>query len=193
MENLKILVEVSARHIHVTKEHLEILFGSGHKLTHKKDLSQPGQFACEERLQVVGPKGSFPGVSILGPERDATQIEVSLSDARILGIKVPVRESGDTSGSTGIKLVGPKGEVNLEEGVIAAKRHIHIKPITADKYNLQDKQIVKAFIKNDARSIIFDDVCVRVREDFNDAMHIDVDEANAGLISGEVFGEVITA
>lgn len=192
MENLKILVEVSARHIHVTKEHLEILFGAGHKLTHKKDLSQPGQFACEERLQVIGPKGSFPAVSILGPERPATQVEVSMSDARILGITAPVRESGDTTGSAGIKLVGPKGEVELSEGVIIAKRHIHIKPTTADKYNLNDKQTVKVAIKNDARSIIFDDVCVRVRDDFNDAMHIDVDEANAGLVSGEVFGDVIT-
>lgn len=192
MENLKILVEVSARHIHITKEHLETLFGSGHKLTHKKDLSQPGQFACEERLAVVGPKGSFPAVSILGPERSATQIEISMSDARVLGIKAPVRESGDTAGSTGIKLVGPKGEVELNEGVIIAKRHIHIDPATASKYNLKDQQIVKVAIKNDARSIIFDDVCTRVRDDFSDAMHIDVDEANAGLVSGEVFGEVIT-
>lgn len=192
MENLKILVEVSARHIHLTKKDLEILFGTGHQLTHKKDLSQPGQYACEERLQVIGPKGSFPGVSILGPERNITQVEISMSDARVLGIVAPVRESGDILNSSGIKLVGPKGEITLKEGVIIAKRHVHIHTDTASNYNLKDKQIVKVSIKNHCRSIIFDDVCVRVSDTFSDAMHIDVDEANAALVSGEVYGDIIT-
>ena len=123
-----VLVETSARHVHVTKETLETLFGAGYTLTKKKDLSQPGQFACEERVQVIGPKGSFPAVSILGPERPEDQVEISASDARSIGVAAPVRESGDIAGSGACKLVGPKGEVELKEGVIVAKRHIHMTP-----------------------------------------------------------------
>lgn len=137
-----VLVEVSARHAHVTQEALEILFGKGHTLTPKKDLSQPGQFACEERITVVGPKKELAGVSILGPVRGATQIELSATDARSIGIAAPVRESGDVAGSAGCKLVGPCGEIEISEGVIVAKRHIHMTPADAEKYGIKDNQVV---------------------------------------------------
>lgn len=130
----KVLVETSARHVHVTREALDILFGEGYELTVKKELSQPGQFASNERVAVVGPKGSFPAVSILGPVRPENQVELSLTDARSIGVTAPVRESGDVAGSGACKLVGPKGEVELECGVIAAQRHIHATPEDAEKY-----------------------------------------------------------
>lgn len=187
----KVLVETSARHIHVSQEHLEILFGKGATLTNKKDLSQPGQYACVERLAVVGPKNQFPGVTILGPVRGATQVEISLTDARTLGIAAPVRESGDTKGSGACKLVGPCGEVELSEGVIVAKRHIHLTPADAEKFGVKDKEIVGLKIDNDTRSIIFGDVVVRVNENFAAAAHLDTDEANAGALSGEVYGEIV--
>ena len=136
----KVLVETSARHVHVTREALDILFGEGYELTVKKELSQPGQFASNERVAVVGPKGSFPAVSILGPVRPENQVEISLTDARSIGVTAPVRESGDVAGSGACKLVGPKGEIELECGVIAAQRHIHATPEDAEKYGLQDKQ-----------------------------------------------------
>lgn len=141
-----VMVETSARHVHVTEETLEILFGKGYQLTKKKDLSQPGQFACEERVQVIGPKNSFPAVSILGPTRPADQVELSASDARSIGVAAPVRESGDIAGSGACKLVGPKGEVELKEGVIVAKRHIHMTPEDAENYGVKDKQVVS--VKN---------------------------------------------
>ena len=123
-----VLVETSARHLHVTQQDLETLFGAGHQLTPKKDLSQPGQYACVERVDVVGPKKTLTGVTILGPVRSATQVELSLTDARSIGLSVPIRESGDVAGSAACRLVGPAGEVELTEGVIAAKRHIHMTP-----------------------------------------------------------------
>ena len=187
----QVLVEVSARHIHVTRQDLETLFGAGHELTPKKDLSQPGQYACEERVDVVGPKNTIKGVSILGPVRPATQLEVSLTDARTLGVKAPVRESGDVAGSPGIKLVGPCGEVELKEGVIAAKRHIHITPDDAEKFGVQDRQIVEVRVTTDGRSLTFGDVVVRVNKNFAAAMHIDTDEANAAAAYGEIYGEII--
>ena len=186
-----VLVETSARHVHVTQEALEILFGEGYELTKKKDLSQPGQFACEERVQVIGEKSSFPAVSILGPVRPACQVEISASDARSIGVKAPVRESGDIAGSGACKLVGPKGEVELKEGVIIAKRHIHMTPEDAEKYGLEDKQIVSVEIKSDERSLIFGDTVVRVSDKYALAMHIDTDEANAGGISGSAEGEIV--
>ena len=137
----KVLVETSARHVHLTEEHIETLFGKGHALTHKKDLSQPGQFACEERVTVVGPKKSIANVIVLGPARPASQVEVSLTDARTLGVDAPVRESGDVAGSGACKLVGPAGEVELTEGVIAAKRHIHLTPADAEAFGVADKEI----------------------------------------------------
>ena len=188
----KILVETSARHIHVTKEDLETLFGTGATLTNKKDLSQPGQFACEERVKVVGPKSEMPGVTILGPERPATQVELSLTDARKLGIDAPIRESGDIKGSGACKLVGPCGEVELKEGVIVAKRHIHMTPADAAAYNVQDKEIVSVKIESAQRSLVLGDVVVRVHPNFALAMHIDTDESNAvACARGEAFGELI--
>lgn len=187
----KVLVETSARHIHITQEHLEILFGKGATLTNKKDLSQPGQFACTERLTVVGPKKEMPGVTILGPVRTATQVEISLTDARSLGITAPVRESGDVKDSGGCKLVGPCGEVEISEGVIVAKRHIHLTPDDAAKFGVEDKEIVGLKIENGVRSLILGDVVVRVNKNFAAAAHLDTDEANAGALSGEVYGEIV--
>ena len=184
----KILVETSARHIHLTQEHVEILFGAGHQLTKKKDLSQPGQFACEERVTVVGPKRELANVSVLGPVRNASQVELSLTDARSIGITAPVRESGDLEGSAPCKLVGPAGEVELTEGVIAAKRHIHMTPEDARSFGVADKEIVKVRIDKEGRALIFDDVVVRVSASYATAMHIDTDESNAcgGANSGEI-------
>ncbi len=187
----KILVETSARHVHVTQETLEILFGKGHELTVKKYLSQPGQFASEEKVDVVGPKNTISRVSILGPVRKANQVEVSLSDARTLGVQAPVRESGDIAGSAAVKLVGPCGEVELTEGCIAAKRHIHLTPEDAKEYGLENGQIVSVVLNDTARPLIFGDVVVRVSEKFSAAMHIDTDESNAaGCVPG-LMGEIL--
>lgn len=186
-----VLVETSARHVHVTQEALETLFGAGYELTKKKDLSQPGQFACEERVQVIGEKSSFPSVSILGPVRSACQVELSASDARSIGVKAPVRESGDIAGSGACRLVGPKGEVELKEGVIIAKRHIHMTPEDAEKYGLQDKQVVSVEIKSAERSLVFGDTVVRVSPKFALAMHIDTDESNAVMAAPGTLGVIL--
>ena len=188
--NNKVLVETSARHVHLSREHIDILFGEGYQLTNIKDLSQPGQFACQERVTVVGPKKSIERVSILGPERKASQVEVSFTDARTLGVVAPVRESGDVGGSAPCKLVGPCGEVELSEGVIIAKRHIHFTPAEAEEAGVSDKEIVKVKVNSD-RTTIFDDVVVRVHPNFSAAMHIDTDEANASCAFGTVYGEII--
>ena len=175
----KILVETSARHVHVTQETLEALFGEGYELTVKKELSQPGQFASNEKVKVVGPRGEL-SCSILGPCRNFNQIEVSLTEARQLGITALVRESGDIAGTNGCKLVGPCGEVDLEEGVIAAKRHVHMTPEDAEKFGVENGEIIKVQVEgNNNRSLIFDDVVVRVSPKFKLAMHIDTDESNA--------------
>ena len=187
----EVLVETSARHVHVSREALDILFGEGYELTKKKDLSQPGQFSCEERVAVVGSKSSFPAVSILGPIRPATQVELSLTDARSIGVTAPVRESGDIEGSGSCKLVGPKGELEIECGVIAAKRHIHATPEDAEKYGLEDKQIVSVKIDSNGRKLIFDDVVVRVSPKFALAMHIDTDESNAAADTPGLMGEIL--
>lgn len=185
-----ILVETSARHVHVSEADLAVLFGQGYTLTNKKDLSQPGQFACEEKVTVVGPKGETK-MSILGPTRKDTQIEVSLTDARTLGIKALVRESGDIKGTAGCKLIGPAGEVEITCGVIAAKRHIHMTPTDAKEYGVQDKDIVSVKVNTDQRSLIFGDVVCRVSETYALAMHIDTDESNAAGCAGAVQGEII--
>ena len=187
----KVLVETSARHVHVSREDLDILFGEGYELTKKKDLSQPGQYACEERIAVIGPKGQFPGVSILGPVRPATQVEISASDARSIGVAAPVRESGDIAGSGACKLVGPKGEVELKEGVIVAKRHIHLTPDAAAEFGVEDKEIVNVKIESDGRCLIFGDVVCRVNPNFAPAMHIDTDESNAAFATPGMMGEII--
>lgn len=188
---MNFLVETSARHVHVTEADLETLFGKGYQLTKKKDLSQPGQFACEERVTVVGPKKELAGVSILGPCRKATQIELSLTDARSLGIAAPVRESGDIAGSGACKLVGPCGEVEVQEGVIAAKRHVHATPADAEKLGVKNGDIVSVKIDTDGRSLVFGDVVVRVSDSYALAMHIDTDESNAAGCGREVYGEIV--
>ena len=188
---MEILVETSARHVHVTKEHLEILFGKGYELTKKKDLSQPGQFACEERVDVVGPKKTLANVSILGPTRPASQVELSATDARSIGIATEIRESGCLDGTAGCKLVGPCGEVELSEGVIIAKRHLHLVPETAEKLGLSNGDTVSVEIKTDGRSLIFGDVVARVSEKFADAMHIDTDESNAANCGRNQMGTII--
>ena len=177
----KFIIETSARHVHLTKEHIEILFGAGHELTLKKDLSQPGQFACEERVTVVGPKKELAGVSILGPARPASQVEISATDARSIGVGIAIKESGDIAGTPGCKLVGPCGEVELTEGVIVAKRHIHMTPEDAEKLGVCDKQIVAVKAESAERALIFEDVVVRVNKNFALAMHIDTDESNAAF------------
>ncbi len=187
----KFIVETSARHVHVTKEDLEILFGKGAQLHNKKELSQPGQYATEERVDVVGPKKTITGVSILGPERSATQVEVSLTDARTLGVAAPVRESGDVKGSGACKLVGPCGEVELKEGVIAAKRHIHMEPADAEELGIKDKDVVAVKIETADRSLVFGDVVARVNPSYRLAMHIDTDESNAVGASGAIYGEIV--
>lgn len=187
----KILVETSARHVHLSEADMETLLGKGQTLTVKKMLSQPGQFASNERITLVGPKNSIANVLILGPVRPATQVEISLTDARSLGISVPVRESGDIKGSAGLKLVGPAGEIEITEGAIVAKRHIHLDPATAEELGVTDKQIVSAKVDTDGRSLIFGDVVVRVNANFAPAVHIDTDEANAAGCSGEIYAEII--
>ena len=186
----KFIVEISARHIHVTKEQVAILFGEGHALTPKKALSQPGQFACEEKLTIVGPRGELKA-SILGPERKEAQVELSLTDARTLGVEAKIRESGDIEGTAGIKLVGPCGEIELEKGVIAAKRHIHMTPADAANYGVSNGEIVNVKVETEGRSLIFGDTVVRVRDDFALAMHIDTDEGNAAGIKGSAMGEIV--
>ena len=187
----KVLVETSARHLHVTTEHFEILFGAGAELTKKKDLSQPGQYACAERVTVVGPKKELAGVSILGPFRKETQIELSASDARSIGITAPVRQSGEIAGSGACKLVGPCGEVELTEGVIVAKRHIHMTTADAAELGLVDNQIVDVKMDCEGRKLTFGDVVVRVSDSYAKAMHIDTDESNAAGCAGVVYGEII--
>jgi len=173
------IVETSARHVHVSQEALETLFGKGAALTHKKDLSQPGQFACEERVTVVGPKKELPNVSILGPVRPATQVELSATDARSIGLSAPIRESGDVGGSAPGKLVGPCGEVEISEGVIVAKRHIHLTPADAEELGVKDKDVVWVKIDTPERKAVLGDVVCRVSDKFARAMHIDTDESNA--------------
>lgn len=179
-----VLAEISARHVHLSKEHLAVLFGEGYQLTNKKDLSQPGQFACEERVTVVGPKRELKNVSILGPVRPESQVELSMTDARSIGVSAPVRESGDLEGSAPCKLIGPCGEVELAQGVIIAKRHIHMTPEDAEKYGMEDKQIVRVSVQSAERSLIFEDVVCRVSPKYALAMHLDTDEANAAGMAG---------
>ncbi len=187
----KILIETSARHIHVTQEALEALFGKGAQLTKKKDLSQPGQFACEERVTIIGPKKELANVSILGPVRPATQVELSATDARSIGVPIAIRESGDIEGTPGCKIKGPAGEIEIDKGVIVAQRHIHLVPETAEKLGVKNKDIVWVKAETNGRTAILGDVVVRVSEKFADAMHIDTDESNAIAASPNLMGEII--
>ena len=184
LQNIFIEMEASGRHVHVTKEQAQILFGHG--LTPDKPLSQPGQWAAKERLTVIGPKGAFQNVAVLGPERKEAQVEVSLTDGRVLGVVPPIRPSGDVKESPGAVLKGPCGEVTLNEGVIAAQRHIHITPADAAHFGVTDKQIVKLQTYTD-RPLVFGDVLVRVSDRFATRVHLDYDEANAcGFQNGDL-------
>ena len=197
----EILVETSARHIHVTQETLEVLFGKGAELEVRAMLSQPGQYVSKQRVNVIGYKTDkatgqkveavIKNVSILGPVRKANQVELSATDARSIGIAAPIRESGDTKGSGTCKLVGPAGEVELSEGVIVAKRHIHMTPADAEEFGVKNGDIVKLELNTPERSLTFGDVVVRVREDFALAAHIDTDESNAACAGGTVYGKLI--
>jgi len=185
------LIETSARHVHVSEETFKVLFGEEAKLTPKKDLSQPGQYACEERVTIVGPKKSIAGVSILGPYRGQTQVELSATDARSIGLGIAVRESGDLKETPGCKIVGPCGEVEIAEGVIVAKRHIHATPEDALELGVKDKDVVSVSVKSNGRSLVFGDVIVRVSPTYALAMHIDTDESKAGLVAPGTFGEIV--
>lgn len=173
-----IILETSARHCHLSQNDLDILFGKDYNLTKKKDLSQPGQFACEEKVTVVGEKGETK-MSILGPIRKNTQVEVSLTDARSIGLNAPIRESGDLKNAGKCKIIGPKGEIECENAVICAKRHIHMTEKDADELNVKNGDIVKVEVDSKERKAIFDDVVVRVSNNYSLAMHIDTDESNA--------------
>lgn len=184
MGRLFVELEASGRHVHVTKEQALTLFG--HPLTPKRPLSQPGQFLANERVTVTGPKGELQNVAVLGPERKEAQVEVSLTDARHLGIDAPIRQSGDVNGSPGTVLAGNRGSVALKQGVIAAQRHIHLTPEDAKRFGVTDKQVVKLQTYTD-RPCIFEDVVVRVSPDFAAYVHLDYDEANAcGFRKGDL-------
>ncbi|MCR4677082.1 MAG: phosphate propanoyltransferase [Sphaerochaetaceae bacterium] len=186
------MVETSARHVHVTQETLEKLFGKGYQLTVKKELSQPGQYASNERVTVVGPKRELANVSILGPCRKANQVELSATDARSIGLVAPVRESGDTAGSAPCKLVGPAGEVELTEGVIVAKRHIHMTEADAKEFGVTNGQIVDVLVDcGTGRKTVFGDTVIRVSNSYALAMHIDTDESNAAGCAGAVKGTIV--
>ena len=190
MENLHVIIEGSARHIHLTESDIEVLFGKGAKLTPKRELSQPGQYLSEERVTIQGPKGSIANLGVLGPARVATQVELSFTDARTLGIVPPIRESGDVAGTPGCKVIGPCGEIEVKEGVMVAKRHIHVTPEDAEKYGLKDKQIVSVKVDG-PRAVIFGETVVRVSPKFRTRMHVDFDESNAAALTPDATGEVI--
>lgn len=189
MSEKQFLIETSARHVHVSPADLDKLFGAGYKLTKKKDLSQPGQFACEERVKVIGPRGELV-CTILGPVRPSTQVEISATEARSIGVMALLRESGDIKGTNGSKIVGPKGEITLSEGVIVAKRHVHMTPEDAANFGVKDKDIISVKVGG-ARGLVFGETVVRVSPAFALAMHVDTDESNAAGLSGEVFGEIV--
>ena len=186
-----ILVETSARHIHVSEADFKVLFGENAELVVRAPLSQPGQYVSTSRLDIVGPKRTISGVSILGPFRPASQVEVSATDARSIGAPIVVRESGDLAGSAPVKLVGPCGEVELSEGLIVAKRHIHMTTKDAEELNVTNGEVVKLEVNTNGRSLTFGDVVVRVKDSFALAAHIDTDESNAAGCSGVVYGRIV--
>lgn len=183
-------VGLSNRHIHLSQEHIEVLFGEGYELTNFKDLSQPGQYACEEKVDIVGPKGVLKGVRVLGPARGNTQAEISLSDGFVLGVKPPVKDSGDLAGSPGAKIVGPKGEVEIEEGIIAAARHIHMHTSDAEKFGIEDNEIVKVRVEG-KRGLVFENVLARVKSSYALEFHVDLEEGNAAGLKNGVMVEII--
>ncbi len=183
-------VEVSAKHVHLTDEHIEILFGKGASLTPKRDLSQPGQYLSEERVALIGPKGRKENVAVLGPARPATQVELSKSDCISLGVKAPYRQSGDVKGSGSITIEGPCGSITITEGTIIALSHIHVTEKTAEIFGVHDNQKVNVEVHTE-RPVIFKDVIVRVSNKFRDRMHIDFDEANASDVNGFILGKIL--
>jgi acetate kinase len=182
-------VEVSAHHIHLTQEHVEALFGPGHQLTRHADLSQPGQFACQEQLDIIGPKGRIERVRVLGPVRKYTQVEIAMTEQFKLGVHPPIRESGDIADTPGCTLEGPAGKLKLEQGVICALRHCHMTPADALRYGVRDKSFVRVRVDGD-RELVFGDVLVRVDPQSALAMHIDTDEANAANIPSGAQGYI---
>jgi putative phosphotransacetylase len=190
-EKKMIPAALSNRHLHLAQEHIDLLFGENYNLCTLKDLSQPGQFACEEKVDLIGPKGEIKGIRVLGPARPQTQIEVSVSDSFLLGVKPPIRDSGDIDDSPGVTLRGPKGEVQLDKGVIIAARHIHMHSSDAEKYNVKDKDRVKVRTSGE-RALIFENVLVRVSPKYALEMHLDTDEGNAANLRNGSLVELIT-
>ncbi len=187
----RIPIAVSARHIHLTREAVEALFGPGYQLTPDKPLSQPGQFACKEKLTVIGPKRSIENVRVLGPERKACQVEISRTDEFFLGVDAPVRDSGDVENSPGVTLEGPNGRYTMHEGLICARRHIHMAPEDAKRFDVEDGDVVEVAVDTSGRDLTFGDVLVRVSPKYKLEMHLDTDEANAAEISGEIDGVMV--
>lgn len=187
---MKVLIEGSARHVHLKAEDVEILFGKGFNLSRKRDLLQPGEFLTDEKVTLIGPRGKIGRVSVLGPIRKATQAEISFTDARVLGVTAPVRLSGDLAGSAPVRLEGPEGSVDLDEGCVIAKRHLHIIPADVEKYGIAGRDTVQIRVDGE-RGLVFDEVSVRVNENFYTEVHLDYDEMNAAGLSGEVYGELI--
>lgn len=190
MSDLDIPINISVRHVHLSQEHLEALFGAGYELTRKADLTQPGQYACEESVTVVGPKSKMENIRIIGPVRSSTQVEISRTDEFALGIDAPIRASGKVGGSPGLRLEGPAGALDLEEGVIQAQRHIHMHPNDAARFGVEDKQWVMVRVGGE-RGIVFDDVLVRVKDSYELDMHLDTDEANAADLKPGATGTLI--
>ena len=188
---MKIPVEVSARHVHLCEKDFKILFGENYKLNIKKNLSQPGQFACKERVKLKTKNSEIDNITILGPFRNLTQVEISITDCLRLGLESVVRDSGNLENTPGGTLIGPNGEVKLNSGIIVAQRHIHMNFEDAKFFNVKDKNLVKIKINSDYRKLIFDDVLIRVNENFRLAMHIDTDEANACNYKIGTFGEIV--
>lgn len=189
-DRLMIPVEASGRHVHLSRKDIDLLFGPGYQLTKVKDLSQPGQFACKERVTITGPKGSMKNVVVLGPERKITQIEISSTDAQTLGVKAPVRQSGELEDTPGITIATDLAEITTPKGLIVAKRHIHITPNDADKFHVKDGEIVKVKVMG-TRPVIFEDVVVRVSKDYATFMHIDYDESNACGFKNGILGFIM--
>lgn len=189
-ENNFIEIEASGRHVHLSKQDLETLFGKNYVLTKVKELSQPGQYACKERVDIIGPKGTIKNVVVLGPVRSETQVEVSLTDARILGVNAPIKLSGDIENTPSIKIATPTAIVEKDKGIIVAKRHIHVEEKDKEKFNVSDGEIVKVKVFSD-RPLIFDDIVVRISPNFKTYMHIDYDEANACAFKNGTFGMII--
>ena len=187
----QILIETSVRHVHISPEHIEVLFGQGAKLEPRRGLEQPGLFVCKERVDLVGPKGTIQRVSILGPSRDYTQVELSMTDAYNLGIEAPYRESGDLENTPGCTIIGPVGKLVIEHGVIIPWRHIHVNSKDAEKWGISDKDIVSVKVEEDGRALIFNDVLARVHPKVMTFMHIDTDEANAAGIRGRAYGTLV--